>query len=265
MTTPDEEVDQPVADTNADETTEANEESTEKEEGAENEDDQETGEEATEENEEDDSEDDEEVAQEQVQAKRGGRAQERIRRQSEELKTERAEKERLIADRAVALAQLENLRMQQQQMLSSEQRRAEEERLKLLAPEERQLYTANQQIRELHHRINQMDAQRSQDLDRVSFQSKAAQNPTYARYADEVEAMYQDGLKRGVVAPREDLLYYALGKSLAKDMGKKADAKKQAASKRIDSATAKPTRGKSDVAGSRKGASVEDRLRDVQI
>lgn len=194
-----------------------------------------------------------------------GRAQARIRKQQEELKAERAEKEKLIAERAVAQSQLEQMRQQQQQIQSAAEKRAEDERLALLDPQERAVYQANQQIRTLEYRLNQMEVRRADDADRAQFHAKAAHDPAYQKYADKVEKMYQEGVARGVHASREDLHSYILGQELKKDLASKVSKKKETASKRIDTVTSKPASAKGDVAGSKKGKSEEDRLRGVLI
>lgn len=197
--------------------------------------------------------------------KPASRSQERIRALNDRLKVESAEKEKLIYERATAQAQLDQMRQQQQAVQSAAERRAEEERMALLDPSERQLYQANQQLRTLEHRLNQMELQRHDDQDRANFHAKAAHDETYAKYAEQVEGMYQDGLKRGVSASREDLHSYILGKELKKDLATKVSKKKESASKRIESVTSKPASARGDVTGSKKGKSEEDRLRGVLI
>ena len=202
---------------------------------------------------------------EEVVEKPVGRAQARIQKLSSELKAEREDREKLIAERAVAQAQLENLRQQQLAVQSQRDRQAEEERLALLDPQERALYQANNQLRQLEHRLNQMEMQRSDDRDRANFHAKAAHDEMYAKYAEEVEQSYQDGLRRGVSAPREDLLAWRIGKELLQNKNSDGAKKKAAASKRIDTVTSKPASARGDVAGSKKGKSVEDRLNGVLI
>lgn len=207
----------------------------------------------------------EETAPEGTEKPKRSRAQERIIRQSEELKLKNADNERLIREHATAMAQLENFRQQAQQTASAEQRRVEQERLNLLAPEERALYEANQRMRHLEHRLNMSEAQRAEDADRAAFHAKAQHDPIYAKHLDTIESMYQEGKNRGVIAPRQDLFYYQLGKELAKDMSAKINSTKEKAAKRVDSVTSKPAKAKGDVAGSKSGKTVEDRLRGQPI
>lgn len=195
--------------------------------------------------------------------KRG--ASETIRALKAERNAERAEREKLVHERAVAQVQLENLRAQQRELQSAAEKRAEDERLALLDPTERASYQSAQQIRNLEWRLNNMEVQRKNDQDRATFQAKAAHDETYGKYADQVEQMYEEGLARGVSASREDLHSYILGRELKKDLAAKVSEKKKSAGKRIESVTSKPASARGDVAGSKKGKSEEDRLRGVLI
>jgi hypothetical protein len=199
-----------------------------------------------------------------VQAK-PSRANDTIRALKEERKADRLEKEKLIAERATYAAQLENIRQQQQQQQSNADRRAEEDRLALLDPQERAIYQANEKANSLEHRLNLMQMQMQDNTDKAIFHAKSAHDETYAKYADQVEEMYQEGLKRGVTAPREELHSLILGRALKKDMAAKLSQKKATAGKRIDTVTSKPASARGDVAGSRQGKSEEDRLRGVLI
>lgn len=194
-----------------------------------------------------------------------GRAQTRIQTLSAELKAEREEKERLVSERAVAQAQLENYRQSQHQSRSENERREEEDRLALLDPTERELYHTNNRMLQLEHKLNQLDVQRANDRDRASFEAKAATNEIYGKHATEVEAMYQEGLERGVQASREDLHSFLLGRELKKDMAKRVSKKRASASKRIDSVTSKSANARGDVSGSKKGKTAADRLSGVLI
>lgn len=193
------------------------------------------------------------------------RAQDRIKTLAAREKSERAEKEKLIHERAVLQEQLENYRRNQHAMQSATEKRAEEERLSLLDPTERKMYELEKHNRMLEHRLNQMDLRTQDQIDKANFHARAAQDETYGKYEDQVEKMYQEGLARGVSASREDLHSYILGKELKKDLASKLSKKKESASKRIDSATAKAPSAKGDVAGTKKGKSEEDRLRGMLI
>ncbi len=249
-------------------TTEEQEEAVTTEEGSEDEQEPEDTDEGAEGEEaaEDPESGEEEPAEEQEQpAKPVGRAQARIQKLAAEKDAERAEKEKAINDRAVAIAQLELLREQQRAVQSQSERKAEEERLALLAPEERAMLQANQQIRNLEYRLNQMEIRRQDDQDRANFHAKAAHDEVYKKYADEIETAYQDGLAKGVSAPREELLAWKLGKELLKNRQTAAPKKKEAAGKRIEQVTSKPIGARGGVSGAKQSKTEEDRLRGVQI
>lgn len=194
-----------------------------------------------------------------------GRANDTIRALKEERKRDREELERITTERATVAAQLEFERRRQFEVQSEQQRKQEEERLALLDPTERAIYQSNKRANELEYRLNVMQIQIQQSADKSAFEAKASADPLYAKYGSEVEKLYQEGLKRGVTAPREELLNLVLGRELRKDISAKHLSKKEAAGKRIDSVTSRPAKAKSDVSGSRKGQTEEDRLRGMII
>lgn len=239
-------------------TTEDGSDEQEPEEGAE--------EEAGEETPEDSENGEEDLAEELEQpAKPVGRAQARIQKLAAEKDAERAEKDRAINERAVAVAELNLLKEQQRQSQTASQQRAEEERMALLAPEERAMVQANTRIQNLEYQINQMEMRRMDDQDHANFHAKAAHDPVYKKYAPDIEASYQDGLKRGVRAPREELLAWKLGKELLNNRQTAAPKKKEAAGKRIEQVTSKPIGARGGVAGAKTSKTEEDRLRGVLI
>lgn len=182
-----------------------------------------------------------------------------------ELAAERKEKEKLIAERAAYQAQLENIRERERVQQSDADRRAEADRLALLDPAERAAYHAEQKANNLERRLNMLQMQMHDNGDKATFSAKAAHDPLYAKHMDEVEAMFQDGLSKGVRSSREDLLAYTIGREALKNRPADAAKKKSSAGKRIDSVTSKPATARGDVAGSKKGKSLEDRLAGVQI
>lgn len=194
------------------------------------------------------------------------RAQERITKLAAELKAERESRDKLIEERAIYAARLEQLQQQQERTQSETQRRQHEDRMSLLDPTERALYETQEQMRQMEHKLNQMEIMRKDDRDRAQFHAKAAHDPLYKKYADEIEQSYQDGLKRGVTAPREDLLAWRIGKAALEGRNTQAEVKKTKAAKKIDSVTSKPASAKSDVSASKSsGKSLEQRLDGVNI
>jgi hypothetical protein len=111
-----------------------------------------------------------------------------------------------------------------------------------------------------------MELQRKDDRDRAEFHARASHDPVYKKYADEIEKTYQDGLNRGVSAPREDLLAWRLGKELLQNRLAGGEKKKATAAKKIDSVTSKPASARGDVTASKSSSkSLEDKLNGVYI
>lgn len=199
------------------------------------------------------------------QPKRRPSASDTIRALKEERKAIKAELEQIRQDRAAKAAQQEFEQRRQQDAYAEQSRKAREEKLALLDPQERALYLTQERMAELEYRLNISEMQRQQDADRAKFEAKAATDPLYAKYGPEVEKLYQEGIKRGVTAPREELLNLVLGRALRNEAAAKITKKKEAAGKRIDAVTSKPASARGDVSASRKGQTEEDRLRGVLI
>jgi hypothetical protein len=200
------------------------------------------------------------------------RGQTRHQRLANQLKEERAERakdrderDKIIAERAIYAAQLEQIKQQQYAGQSAAAKRAEEERLSLLDPTERAAYNAQQKANNLEYRLNQMELQRQDDRDRSEFTSKAAKDPLVEKYKDRVESMLQEDRKKGFSASRESYLNFIVGEAIRKDAEKKYSAKKDAAGKRIDTVTSRPAKARGDVTSTKKGKTEEDRLRGVLI
>lgn len=188
-----------------------------------------------------------------------------IRALKAERNAERAERDKLIAERATYAAKLEAFEQQQRAGVSAAERRAEEDRLAMLDPVERQAYEANTRAQNLEHRLNTMHFEMQDNTDRAIFQSKADHDPLIAKFRDQVETMLNEDRKKGFSASREEYLNILVGREVRKDAAAKLSAKKASAGKRIDAATSKTPSGRGDVGGSRKGTSEEDRLRGVLI
>lgn len=197
--------------------------------------------------------------------KPAGRAEARIRKLAAEAKAEREEKEKLSREKAEWQAEREQARRQREEERFAEQRKEEEARLALLDPQERALFESNRRVQTLEYRMQQMELRRIDDQDKAAFHAKASYDETYAKYADQVEDLYQKNISQGINSSREALHSYVLGEQLKKDLATKSTKKKESASKRIDSATAKPASAKGDVAGTKKGKSAEERLSGVLI
>lgn len=204
------------------------------------------------------------------------RGQTRHQKLANQLKEEKAERERdrkereqLIAEKAAYAAKLEQYEKQQEAGKTVADRRAEEERLSLLTDSERAAYFAQQKATQLEHRLNELERKRQDDMERAEFRAKAAYDPLVEKYADRVEQLRQDDIKRlGMAASRDSYLNFIVGEAMRKDATKKASSKKEAADKRIDSVTSKSAKARGDVSGTKKGKGdsleeLEARLRGV--
>lgn len=189
-----------------------------------------------------------------------------LKQEREERARERKERDELIAERARYAAKLEHYEQQQTAGRSAADRQAEEQRLSLLDPAERVAYNAQQTSSRLEQRLNQMQIQHQDDRERSEFRSKGSSDPLVEKYADRVEQMRQDDIKKlGVAAPRDAYLNFIIGESVRKNAASKISSKKKSADKRIDSVTSKSVGARGDVKGSKSGKTVEERLAGVLI
>lgn len=188
-----------------------------------------------------------------------------LKEEREERQKDKEEREKLIAEKAGYAARLEEYERRQQAGQSEAHKRAEEERLSLLTDSERATYHTQRKNQELEYRLNHMEQQRQDDLDRSEFRAKAATDPLVEKYKDEVERLRKEDLKRGLSAPRDAYLNFIVGEAIRKNAASKISSKKKSADKRIDSVTSKPVGARGDVKGSKSGKTVEERLAGVLI
>lgn len=144
-------------------------------------------------------------------------------------------------------------------------------RLALLAPHEQVLETQSRSERRFA-RVLQANAMQQQDmLDKVQFDTKAASNPRYKRYADDVEKLRTELMQQGQLVPRQILLEVVIGrKVLANDGALRGKGQqRQAAQRRVAAATTKPGQARSDVPAQRGRLSEKEarakRLENLQI
>jgi hypothetical protein len=136
----------------------------------------------------------------------------------------------------------------------------------LLDPAERAAYNANQRAAQLEQRLNRYEIDRQEDRERADFRAKAIHDPLIEKYADQVEQMRQDDIKKlGVAAPRDAYLNFIIGESVRRNAASKISSKKKSAEKRIESVTSKSVGARGDVKGSKSGKTVEERLAGVLI
>lgn len=150
-----------------------------------------------------------------------------------------------------------------------EARRIENEKLALMDPQERENYRRDKEMESLKQGMAMTQFQMRDAMDKSGFLTEASSNPVAAKYAADVEKLYQEALKAGNFVPRLSLFKYKLGEvayeTAKKPAGKKVVEQKKAAAERVESAKGKPMSGKSD-AGSKKGgddlASLKQRILD---
>lgn len=158
---------------------------------------------------------------------------------------------------------LQNQRQQQQQT----DPRLEQERLALMTPEERIEYRF-QQSEERHRRETAaMEARMADQADQTRYQARAANNPIYAKYADEVETAHQDLRSKGQFVAREAILKFKLGEKMLERALTAAPKQRKQGKQNIERQRTRPVSGRQDVAADRRrqGDTPASRLDGVSI
>lgn len=141
----------------------------------------------------------------------------------------------------------------------------EQARLALMTPEERIDYKLDKAARLNQQQLQNMHFQTSDQSDKLSYQTKAATDARYAKYADEVEAKLAEARRTGGNPQREVVLKYLLGEKLLASQAK-SETQKKAAAASIKRQTTSPMNGKGDQpAGSRKTNTLAKRLENVAL
>lgn len=95
-------------------------------------------------------------------------------------------------------------------------RQREEEMLAQMDPEQRLEYRMRQQEQKLEWTMRQAELRIQDSQDRADYSIKAAKNPLYAKYADEVEKRIQDARNQGYHYSRDVVIKQIVGeKALA--------------------------------------------------
>ena len=150
----------------------------------------------------------------------------------------------------------------QQQQLNEAQER---DRLALMTPDEKIQYYIQQDRQQNNARFNQLQMQTAMQLDKSSYDAKAAVNPVYRRMADQVEAMFQEQLRKNQPTDRETILFHLIGKRAVN--GAENSRPRQQARRRVENQRVAPTSGKGDTArrAETRMSTAEERLKDVLI
>ena len=184
---------------------------------------------------------------------------------SRELKTEREGRERLIGEKAAAIAEIELMKRQRYDTTAADNQRKEAEALALMEPAERAAYKNGQELHALKMQMYNMQVAAKGSEDRAIFRARAAVDPDIAKHADDVERMHADLQAKGVNSTRDDLLFWKLGKELFDNKAAAASKKGEAAKKRISAVSTSPASARGDSSASKKGRSLEERLTNVNI
>ena len=190
------------------------------------------------------------AAQSQVSNK--SRAQERIRRQQEELQRERARADAAERERQQLLQQI------QAQSTQAEQLR-QQQFLESLDPSERQAYMLQQQMEQMRREVQQQQFAQADMTDKIGFQQRALQNPMIAKYVDRVEETLATMRAKGQTAPRESILKFLIGEEVLN----KAPAVVAKATRAASKPVSKPLRSRGNAAasgGRDEDADLEERL-----
>lgn len=190
------------------------------------------------------------AAQSQVSNK--SRAQERIRRQQEELQRERARADAAERERQQLLQQI------QAQSTQAEQLR-QQQFLESLDPSERQAYMLQQQMEQMRREVQQQQFAQADMTDKIGFQQRALQNPMIAKYVDRVEETLAAMRAKGQTAPRESILKFLIGEEVLN----KAPAVVAKATRAASKPVSKPLRSRGNAAasgGRDEDADLEERL-----
>lgn len=140
--------------------------------------------------------------------------------------------------------------------------RVEAARLEAMEPWERTAYQQGKELKQLKTGMQLTVVQMHDTADRTAYQTKAATNPVYAKYADQVEAQLAKMRATGSNAPRQTVLEWLVGQAaLNAKPSKKLPAKKAAAQERVASVKGKHTSGKGDESGQVKGEETLDDLK----
>lgn len=182
------------------------------------------------------------------------RAQERIRRQQEELHRERTRAETAERERQELMRQLE------EQRTRAEQQR-QQQYLDSLDPTERQAYITQQQLEQMRREMQQQQFVQADMMDKIAFQQRALQNPMVGKYVDRVEETLQAMRAKGNTAPRESVLKFLIGEEVLN----KGPAIVAKAAKAASKPAEKPLRARGNASAGAKDedADLEERLSKI--
>lgn len=157
------------------------------------------------------------------------------------------------------LAEERARRQQPQQQGESPQ--AEEARIALMTTEERLEYKLNKAIQQNTLQMNITRFQAADMADRAAYQSKAAVDPKYKKYAAEVEQVLADSRRQGRDFDRETVLRYVLGGKL---LNNNKEPQRQRGQENIRRQMARADSGRGDVSTIRQRSGSGNTLSDLE-
>lgn len=139
-------------------------------------------------------------------------------------------------------------------------------RIALLNPEERIEARLERSERRNAQHLQQAAFQQAELTDKASYDAKATVDPRYKRYAGQVEAKRNELMSQGMTAPREAILKFLLGEKILANSGSPETRRaKQKGQDRVQRQQARPSGGRSDVAGTRRGGPNEAQARAKRL
>jgi hypothetical protein len=194
---------------------------------------------------------------------RRGRANDRIRSLSEDLRREResnADNRRRLDELAQRVAA-----GPQQPRETADQRN---QRRALMSSEERMNEDLQGALHTMGTRLNETTFLVQDQADKSSFEAKAAVNPLYKRWAPKVEEQLAKLRSNGTNVAREAVLHYVVGQAAVASYNSKQNGSRRAGgARRVARQTTKPGDTRSDTQAPRRGSqrSLEDRLDGVTL
>jgi hypothetical protein len=139
--------------------------------------------------------------------------------------------------------------------------REEQARIDAMDPEQRVLYFVEKGQRESQSQVAQIQAQTTAQIDQLKFDAQLNQtaqnlgwsNAQRARYAAEIEQMYNSLVQRNMTIPRGDLLRHKLGDELMTQGVKAVKSATSAGKANIAKQSARMTPASSNVTGKSSG------------
>jgi hypothetical protein len=141
------------------------------------------------------------------------------------------------------------------------------QRFALMTPQEQIAETLRESEQRHAALLNAMQMQMLDTADRTAFQSKAAVDPLYGRWAPKVEGKLAELRAKGQNVDREVLLKFMIGEAaLERRSSKEGRTEVRQAQRRVQAQRTRPTNSGSDTQAQRRtGSSVERRLENMQI